>query len=280
MVHFSKTCIILAIIAVSLSCESRSPITVEHAEKYSPVENIAIIVEPREHQLLVPIIENAMSVLGDSWKIQIFHGTENGNFIRNSSLSSKIKEGQIYLSQLNRSNITVSNYNDLLLSRHFWDNVLGERVLVFQTDSILCGGSSHKIDDFFKYDYVGAPWDENKYEFHCGIYQGSHSIFVGNGGLSFRKRSATLKVLERYVPQSGINEDIFFSCLGSELKVPTVEEAKSFSVETTFYAQPFGVHKPWLYLEKNQMMVLEENCPDIEILKGHYAKADPSVWGQ
>ena len=37
-------------------------------------------------------------------------------------------------------------------------NTLGEKILIYQDDTMLFHNS---IEEFLKYDYIGAPWPEN-----------------------------------------------------------------------------------------------------------------------
>ena len=45
------------------------------------MEKVAIIVETRKHKALPFVINNVMSVLPDDWQLQIFHGTDNFEYI-------------------------------------------------------------------------------------------------------------------------------------------------------------------------------------------------------
>lgn len=282
-----------------------APVTITHASNYAPVDKIAVIIEPRPHPLLVPIIENMMQVLGSDWKIQIFHGYSNADFIYQSRLAPKIASGQIYLSEINRDNLTVPIYNNLMLNPYFWHNVLGENVLIFQADTILCSNATHTINQFTHWDYVGAPWKESDPK--CYIYSDSknpkyryvvsskdislqeleqrnvknireYPIEVGNGGLSYRKRSKTLDVLKHYAAVRGRflveAEDTFYACVTNEpeanFKAPKKAQAVYFSVEQVFQESPFGVHKPWLNLSSREMDKLTQSCSELNILKSHY----------
>lgn len=60
-----------------------------------------------------------------------------------------------------------------------------EHVLLFQSDSVLCASSVRSVEDFFEYDFVGAPIKE-------GFGQGY------NGGLSLRRASTMLRVLGEF----------------------------------------------------------------------------------
>jgi hypothetical protein len=55
--------------------------------------------------------------------------------------------------------------------------------LIFQLDTLLSEQYKNNIYNFLDYDYVGAPWAFN------------HK--VGNGGLSLRKKSKMLEILNK-----------------------------------------------------------------------------------
>lgn len=86
---------------------------------------------------------------------------------------------------------SVEEYNKLLTSRFFWDQFYTENILIIQHDSALLRTG---IEEFYKWDYVGAPWTFQQHG--------------GNGGLSFRKKSAMIECIEK-IPYNGIdNEDV------------------------------------------------------------------------
>jgi hypothetical protein len=89
------------------------------------------------------------------------------------------------------------------------------------------------INEFFQYDYVGAPWNNDRYG------------GVGNGGLSLRRKSKMLEIMDT-VTYCGEPEDIYFcNNILVEMSRPTMEQAKRFSVEEVFHPQSFGCHQPW-----------------------------------
>ena len=55
----------------------------------------ALIVETREYKALSFVLKNVMKTLSDEWNLQIFHGTQNLNYIKNiineDSFLKKIK---------------------------------------------------------------------------------------------------------------------------------------------------------------------------------------------
>ena len=207
----------------------------------------AVIVEPRKHDKLIPVILNFIKFLPNYTKIKIFHGTRNLDFI-NKNLNKYILNKKIELENLNVENLTEKDYNNLFVSKNFWNKINGENILIFQTDSCLCSKSELKIESFLNYDYVGAPW--------------KNGVRGGNGGLSLRKKSKMLEIICNN-DYDGINEDSFFSKYAKI--IPDNKLSAKFSVETKFYDKPIGIHKSWHHLDKNEIQKLEENCPEIKM---------------
>jgi len=191
-------------------------------------DRIAVIVEPRKHQDLLNVLRIYMYCLS-GWKLQIWCGNDNIDWIK-----EKLSSWQnVVYSKLPVKNLTVPDYSRLLKSADFWNRIDGEHVLIFQTDSLIL---RQGIEKFLQYDYVGAPWKVSK----------EHTLDVGNGGLSLRRKSAMLKIIDKYPDQTGHPEDLYFC---RHLKddgycLPSREIAKCFSVETVSYDTPIGIHKP------------------------------------
>lgn len=201
-------------------------------------DKYCVIVEPREHKHLVPVIKNFMFLLQNKgWGLIIFHGADNEHFIQSALKDWK----NVHYVNINVSNLTLYRYNYLLLSSNFWELLINifecKHALIFQTDTLLLKDT---VDDFLEYDYVGAPWYKEWIE----------GVRVGNGGLSLRNTEKMLTICNnlRKSPVANMNEDIYFSYMCKELnfKVPTLEDAKKFSVETIYYPDPIGIHKPHL----------------------------------
>jgi hypothetical protein len=210
----------------------------------------AIIVEPREHESLELVLSNFMENLDYQWNFIIFHGNKNIDYI-NNIIETKLADhkNRITLVNLNVDNMTVEDYNGLFFKKEFYDYIPTEVFLVFQTDTIICEIHKDKINDFIKYDYVGAPWGsswptlENK---------------VGNGGLSLRRKSKMLEILNTCNPDPRIHEDVVFSnndpsCTIENINKPSAEESKNFSTETVYSDHAFGLHKSWVYNPDNNL---------------------------
>jgi hypothetical protein len=198
-----------------------------------------VMIEPRCHPKLISVIKNFMYLLQErGWGLIIFHGINNQTYLHN-----ELKEWKnVRFVNIHVTNLDTEEYNNMLMSTTFWEILEGlgcTYSFIFQTDTILLKSN---IDDFLQYDYVGAPW-----------FMKFFSVLeVGNGGLSLRK-VATMKMLTQKYQKIPINEDAWFSFLLLEeqkinpnIHIPTLEVAKHFSVETVFYHDPCGLHKPHL----------------------------------
>ena len=84
-------------------------------------EHVAVLIEPREHVLLEPVVLNVLQHLPSHWCVQIFHGTDNAAFIRRApSLRQYFAGGRIVLNSLGVKNLHVGLYNALLTNSSFW----------------------------------------------------------------------------------------------------------------------------------------------------------------
>jgi hypothetical protein len=94
---------------------------------------------------------------------------------------------------------TLDDYNKLLSDVSFWKKIKEENCLLFQYDAISFGKFS---DDFLKYNYIGAKWDNN-----ILLYQ---KLSFGNGGISFRKTRIMEYICDKYKNDLLFPEDVFF----------------------------------------------------------------------
>jgi hypothetical protein len=207
--------------------------------------NTAVIIEPRKHKALPFVLKNFLENLSDEWNMIIFHGNSNKDYI-NAIINRGLLQhkSRITLVNLNIDNLTKDEYSKLLITnRDFYDIIPTETFLIFQADSMIFSRYKNLINYFLKYDYVGAPWS---YE----PRNNGHN--VGNGGLSLRKKSKMLEIMDKE-PDTNLPEDVFFSCTNEvELYKPSLEEAKHFSVENIFSKRTFGCHQPWIL--KNELV--------------------------
>ena len=171
-----------------------------------------------------------------------------------------------------------------MLSESFWKSVIGETILYFECDSMLCPDSKHKVEDFEHFDYIGGYWGNTEYPLD------TEYPAVMNGGLSIRKKQFMLDIinnnLESYLKNGGNPcEDYFVS---SQVKnKPTSREVRNFSIDCGYISPldmkaPFAVHKPWgvtpskghgRYYED-----LKKVCKEVEELKS--LQEEIKWWGK
>ncbi len=214
-----------------------------------------VIVESRKHPSLEYIVNHFSRRLGVV--IQLFHSTVNDSFIKNTSISALIEQGKVVLNSLRIDSLSPVQYNALLLSKFFWNAVIGrKKILVFQTDSILCPNSEHALDDFLKFDYIGSKWPRER--------PISMVIDGGNGGLSLRDWGKSMECLNRFpASQWPGGEDGYFA-FHIDLIADRVGRPKNcaeFSTQSEFLAYSFGAHKI-SELDENSLKKFLEYCPE------------------
>lgn len=222
----------------------------------------AIIVEPRQHKALQYVLNNFLSNLSNDWSFIVFHGNKNLEFINNIITENlSIHKHRITLINLNVDNLTIDGYNKLFkYDKDFYNYIPTETFLVFQTDAIIFEKYKHLINNFLDYDYVGAPWNHvigGKDKNEC----------VGNGGLSLRKKSKMIEIMEKQ-GKNECPEDIYFSCCDSVLiNKPKLNEASLFSVEEIFSVRSFGCHRPWCDFNNKKFLLYNTHKEVRELYK-------------
>lgn len=222
---------------------------------YNEKLDAAIIVEPRKNPMLIKVLKNFLKLLPKNTIIYIFHGTDNEKYIY-EYFYKQINNGKIILIRLNKKNLTIKDYNLLLVSKKFYNMIKGENLLIFQMDTCLCSNTKYKFQDFFMYDYVGAPWMKN----NLNIKNVKNK--VGNGGLSLRKKSSILKHIDNHT-YKGEPEDVYFA-KSNTLKFPSIEKAAEFSTEHLLNPYSMGFHKPDVHLSESNKKIVRNICPEFQ----------------
>ena len=214
--------------------------------------NEAVFIEYRPLPHAEVLLRNCISKLRSEWSHTIICGEEAFEYYKN--LACNIHKN-IKVINTGHQNMDQNAYNNLLLTKDFWNLLSGEKILIYQEDTFIF---KDNINDFVEWDYIGAP-------FKIDCVEGNN---VGNGGLSLRSKSKMIEVLER-IPLESINkhefkpfiqnymynkklnnipEDIYYSSYLQKLnigKVPDIEIAKQFSSETIYNPESFGMHCMW-----------------------------------
>lgn len=132
------------------------------------------------------------------------------------------------------------------------------------------------MEDFTHFDFIGAPISPDLGKGDVGM----------NGGLSLRNRTLMLDIVSRYSwadelaaapdpehPPVAYEDQWFYAKMmrmnaeaeergeGRKVRLPSVEEAKRFSVETIWYDRPLGYHQvPHWWWERVEE--IDRWCPE------------------
>ena len=211
----------------------------------------AVLIEYRCFPHLEFLIRNTINKLGYKWSHTIVCGTINYDYM--IDICNKISP-QIKIIKTEFENLDQNTYSKMLSSRYFWDFFVGEKILIYQEDSIIF---KNNIDDFLHWDYIGAPWPENQDDNKGG---------VGNGGISLRSKCVMKKIIETISIEntiynsSTINyasgnkltifpEDVYFTKNMEDLNIGLLADrntASMFSSETILNTNSFSGHNFWI----------------------------------
>ena len=201
-------------------------------------EKETVLIEFRRMPHIEYLVRRTVFTLKD-WNHTIVCGNNNYDMIVemcesiHKNLNTKIK-----FIKLNIDNMPVKKYSELLKTKDFWNRFVGEKLLIYQEDTILFHGN---IEEFLDYDYVGAPWRNINYQ---------SNSFVGNGGFSLRSKSVMLKCISANNPENDkLPEDVYFvkTIIKNNLgNIAPKYIAKKFSQEQVLGDNPVGGHAFWL----------------------------------
>jgi len=211
-----------------------------------------VLIEFRILNHLEYLIRNMLIKL-PNWKHTIVCGNINYNFINKIIKDIPIN---INIIKLNIDDCSQNIYNNLLLTKEFWNRFEGKKLLLYQEDSFIFHAKT--LDNYLKYDYVGAPWL---------LEQNDNLLGVGNGGFSLRSKELMLNVLgkidiNKFIPNTStleyiksVNlskcpEDVYFSksIIDNKLgNIPNREISKEFSQERVKSLNPIGGHNFFMF---------------------------------
>ena len=229
------------------------------------VKNAMVIVEPRKHKLLQPVIENFHQNMDETWDLYIFHGKSHAEHAKGAVENIKSSSRNVYLKSLDVNNLNVKEYNFLFKQASFWDQVDAENILVFQTDTVLCSSALTSIKDFLKFPYIGCSgWTR-----FIGSKSPWRGPFYGVGGLSFRKKSAMMSCINSNPDIDPDHpEDVFFSKCAHESpdRATDAKQLASFCTQYEFSENSFGAHKIMKNLSQRDLDRFLDYCPEANIL--------------
>lgn len=216
---------------------------------------LGVIVETRKHSNLEFVVQSFSRRLGIP--IRLFHGSQNREFILQSAIGSLVERNEVALMQLDTDRLSENQYNALFLTPDFWGLLQSNcKVLVFQTDAVLCEGSPYTLDDFMAFDYIGSKWPRDR---PVGLLMDG-----GNGGLSLRDWKKSCECLRRFPPQLWTGgEDGYFAfhidLIGGRVGRP--KDCGRFGTQHYFASKSFGAHEIDK-LEPQSLAAFLEYCPE------------------
>lgn len=239
----------------------------KYPKKRVKSENYAVIVEPRsDHKLLEAVCRNVMYFLPYDWNLVVYSHDL-------SVVKERLKNMDFIFCKTEKSNFTLEEYSSLLMSKVFWNNIPGENILIFQTDSYITRHFTHEYIYMLKqYPFVGAIYRivNNKTNCKCcpQYYNCNKNIisidkernFSMNGGFSFRNKSAMLDCIEKitindiieYRLKNGLElhnliqyEDTYFedALFLLNYKLPNYNICLKFCTQTIYeYVNSYAIH--------------------------------------
>ena len=226
----------------------------------SPIALVAVIVETRSTAQLPYVIGRTLNQLDGP--VIAFTGPASSSFLRAELAHADVDASRVMIIELATDHLPAPAYNALLLSVDFWSHMKGaSKVLVFQTDSILCPNSDYTIEDFLDFDYIGS---EDTRIRNIGI-----RVDGGSGGLSLRDMRSTMECLERFDPSGwpGGEDSYFafhFDLMGKRVGRP--HECAMFGTELAFRYNSFGAHHLQRWLTKRELSNFLDYCPEAAII--------------
>ncbi|KAH8895373.1 hypothetical protein GQ53DRAFT_839020 [Thozetella sp. PMI_491] len=244
-----------------------SSIAKEPSSKSTPHDKIAVLVETRMLDNLVPLLLHFSAVLGSSWHVTLFTLESVWTMPPSARFRRAVEENRVSVQFLPpETKLSEWKHVNFFLTRPWlWEQVQSaSRILFFQTDSIICSNSNMTVDDFLEWDFVGAPLNPF---FGKGL----------NGGLSIRNPKMILDILAS--PSNDFDENWKANrkelCIEDQWyynktrefggKLPDVEVARQFAVESLWYDQPLGFHAPRLW-NAERMDVIQKYCPEVGLI--------------
>ena len=178
-------------------------------------KNLMLILETRLSLSLILVIKNALYKM-PNFNLMIISTKKTLEFLE------KIFGKLPYKIEINKSKINLDEYSKILLDQNIWKKINEERVLIFQSDSIIL--RNIKDLEFPKLSMLGPVCvnldDEKK--------------FIINGGFSYRNKDLMLELCGNKPITSNI-EDIFFT---EQIRshypelMHSIEECNDFAIES------------------------------------------------
>ncbi|KAL3421501.1 hypothetical protein PVAG01_07946 [Phlyctema vagabunda] len=235
-------------------------------------KKVAFLVETRPLPHLPALFAHMTSIMPPEWTVKFMGSGMSIDFMRSSPTIARLESSSKLQIIPIPSNYSVTNresISQMFTDPHLYREILApaEHLLVFQPDSILCANSPATLNDFLHWDWIGAPWSKT-------------ATFGGNGGLSLRRVSKVLQVLDKEQRRDNdvALEDLWLSIRLARLahaNMPHANTSKTFSVESVWDDTPLGYHIGWLGVHHEQIWDdpkqvdhILRYCPEVKLILG------------
>ena len=241
-------------------------------------KNTVLFIEPRPIDYCVPILNQYIRVLGNSWNYVFYCGKENVDNLKQLGIADCVELRELDVYNFDHH----SEYSDFLKQKSLWESLTGEYVLTAQVDTWVFEDGIN-IDFFINLDksYIGGNMECRWIELERDGFLPTIKCF--NGGLSLRKRQDMLRVIDDFPPVYSARsnelstkmetdaEDVYFTIGCYRLGLPVGDDniSRYFSLHHTFVEPFFGTHQPSINVRKKLIELypkLGEENPYLQLL--------------
>lgn len=195
-------------------------------------DKLVVLMEGRLHPNLEFCLWN-LAYFARGWRILVVCSPQNLGFLQELTKGKGVELQCLFQQDVSKRELGFHEYNSMMKSKDFYLSLPNcEHLLFAQTDT-----------------YLRKPIPESLF-----TYDGVASSFLWNteeagGGLTYRRRSVMLEILETIPPESIWAEDSYFwnGCRQLGKRLPGFEEGLEFFVESCLYEDPVGVHQWWTF---------------------------------
>lgn len=210
----------------------------------------AVLIETRNDPHIEPILLNLIHLTDETIGMQIFYHEDNSKMIHELIQRNNLEN--ISLIKIEDNITNTIDYNRFVFSKEFYDNIVGEKILIYQLDSLLFETFDMK---YFDYDWVGAVWNEHTLSQPSLKLLFDNLLPIGNGGFNIRDVDKCRGIAIKYnyewpiINNRKYNEDNIYSfeLQSQNANFPTVEDANKFAVETVLSPNPMAMHATYKY---------------------------------
>ncbi|RYP62278.1 hypothetical protein DL771_009808 [Monosporascus sp. 5C6A] len=138
--------------------------------------------EPGANPILAPLMPHFISVVPPGWRFRFMGSTEFVEPINQSiTIRQQVSAGKLDLTHIpsNMSTAGKEMISRFLTSLWLYETVLwpAEWLLVFQTDSILCGNGRQSLNEYLEYDWMRL--ENSEPEDTCGEAHSGAAVEIG-----------------------------------------------------------------------------------------------------